>query len=212
MSRLLPLFPLQLVAFPGSVIPLHIFEDRYKQMVGEAEAAGTEFGIVLSKEGGIVNAGCTVMVEAVPERFPDGRFNVVTRGKRRFSLLSIDEEKEYLRGEVEFFDDEDWAPVSAELRIQALEAYRQIRQAIEAAGDEQTYAEPDLNQPRLSFQLAPIVDDLDFQNMLLRSRSESERLQQFVDVVKPYLERRKYKANMQRLAPLNGSGHRPASL
>ncbi|MDQ1470149.1 MAG: ATP-dependent Lon protease, partial [Bryobacterales bacterium] len=127
MSRLLPLFPLQLVAFPGSVIPLHIFEDRYKEMVGEAEAAGTEFGIVLSKEGGIVNAGCTVMVEAVPERFPDGRFNVITRGKRRFSLLSIDEEKEYLRGEVEYFDDEDWGPVSAELRIQALEAYKQIR-------------------------------------------------------------------------------------
>ena len=45
MSRLLPLFPLQLVAFPGSAIPLHIFEERYKEMVGEAEASGTEFGI-----------------------------------------------------------------------------------------------------------------------------------------------------------------------
>src|SRR5580692_10988595 len=60
MNQLLPLFPLQLVAFPGSAVPLHIFEDRYKEMVGEAEAKGSEFGIVLAREGGIVNAGCTV--------------------------------------------------------------------------------------------------------------------------------------------------------
>lgn len=207
MSSLLPLFPLQLVAFPGSAIPLHIFEDRYKEMVGEAEAAGTEFGIVLSKDGGIVNAGCTVVVESVTERFPDGRFNVITRGKRRFTLLGIDEEKDYLRGEVEFFDDEDWAPVSPELRERALSSYRIIRTALhDMAGN------PDLSAVRLSFQLAETVDDLDFQNLLLRSRSESERLQRYIDVVTPYLERKHYKAKMEKVAGLNGSGHKPASI
>lgn len=207
MSSLLPLFPLQLVAFPGSAIPLHIFEDRYKEMVGEAEAAGTEFGIVLSKNGGIVNAGCTVVVESVTERFPDGRFNVITRGKRRFTLLGIDEEKDYLRGEVEFFDDEDWAPVSPELRERALSSYRIIRTALhDMAGN------PDLSAVRLSFQLAETVDDLDFQNLLLRSRSESERLQRYIDVVTPYLERKHYKAKMEKVAGLNGSGHKPASI
>ena len=207
MSSLLPLFPLQLVAFPGSAIPLHIFEDRYKEMVGEAEAAGTEFGIVLSKDGGIVNAGCTVVVESVTERFPDGRFNVITRGKRRFTLLGIDEERDYLRGEVEFFDDEDWAPVSPELRERALSSYRIIRTALhDMAGN------PDLSAVRLSFQLAETVDDLDFQNLLLRSRSESERLQRYIDVVTPYLERKHYKAKMEKVAGLNGSGHKPASI
>ena len=207
MSSLLPLFPLQLVAFPGSAIPLHIFEDRYKEMVGEAEAAGTEFGIVLSKDGGIVNAGCTVVVESVTERFPDGRFNVITRGKRRFTLVGIDEEKDYLRGEVEFFDDEDWAPVSPELRERALSSYRIIRTALhDMAGN------PDLSAVRLSFQLAETVDDLDFQNLLLRSRSESERLQRYIDVVTPYLERKHYKAKMEKVAGLNGSGHKPASI
>ena len=53
MARLLPLFPLQLVVFPGSAVPLHIFEDRYKEMIGAAEASGTEFGIVLAKDSGI---------------------------------------------------------------------------------------------------------------------------------------------------------------
>ncbi len=85
MSRLLPLFPLQLVAFPGTAVPLHIFEDRYKTMVGDCERSGAEFGIVLAKDGGIVNAGCTVVVETVLERYPDGRFDVLTRGRRRFS-------------------------------------------------------------------------------------------------------------------------------
>src|SRR5438874_3542526 len=103
MSRLIPLFPLGLVVFPGNAVPLHIFEDRYKEMVGEAEAAGSEFGIVLAKEGGVVNAGCTVVVESVLNRYPDGRFDVLTRGLRRFSLLSIDQELAWLRGEVEYF-------------------------------------------------------------------------------------------------------------
>lgn len=211
-GKLLPLFPLQIVAFPGSVVPLHIFEERYKEMVGEAEAAGTEFGIVLAKEGGIANAGCTVTVESVLERYPDGRFDVLTRGQRRFSLVSINEEKDYLRGEVEYFDDDEWTSVSPDLRDRAMKACHQIRQALRESGEDVPEAEPDPEHPLLSFQLAQSVDDLDFQNMMLRSRSETERLQQFIAVTKPYLERRRYKAKMQRLAPLNGSGHKPASL
>jgi Lon protease-like protein len=107
MAKLLPLFPLQLVVFPGSATPLHIFEDRYKEMVGEAEAAGTEFGIVLARDGGIMNAGCTVLVESVLKRYPDGRFDVLTRGQRRFMIQSLNQEKEYLRGEVEYYSDDD---------------------------------------------------------------------------------------------------------
>ena len=114
MNRLLPLFPLQLVVFPGSAVPLHIFEERYKEMVGEAEARSSEFGIVLVKDGGIANAGCTVVVEKVLRRYPDGRFDLIARGQRRFEIMSLDQEKDYLRGEVEFFaDEEDAAPVDA---------------------------------------------------------------------------------------------------
>src|ERR1035437_735986 len=109
-KRLIPLFPLQLVVFPRTHIPLHIFEDRYKEMVGEAIRDGSEFGIVLSKEDRILNAGCTVMVEKVLEMYPDGRMDILTRGQRRFEIVSLNEEKEYLQGEVEFFDDDDLAP------------------------------------------------------------------------------------------------------
>jgi Lon protease-like protein len=206
MNRLLPLFPLQLVAFPGSAIPLHIFEERYKEMVGEAEARGTEFGIVLAREGGIANAGCTVMVETVLQRYPDGRFDVITRGHRRFEIVSIDQEKEYLRGEVEYFDDDGSGPAPPEVRKRAIEALEKIRHAL----PDLDHVKLDLDHRLLSFELGQAVEDLDFQNMLQRSRSEVERLRMFADFANGYIERRLYAEKMKRGAPLNGSGHMPA--
>jgi Lon protease-like protein len=116
LNGLLPLFPLRLVVFPGNLIPLHIFEPRYKEMVGEAADAGTEFGIVLATSDGISRVGCTVVVEEVANRQADGSFDVNTRGKRRFRVLSLDQEKSYLRGDVEFFDDDE--PVAEPLSFQ----------------------------------------------------------------------------------------------
>ncbi len=207
MSALLPLFPLRLVAFPGNAIPLHIFEERYKEMVGEAESAGTEFGIVLARDGGVVNAGCAVVVEQVVQRYPDGRFDVIVRGRRRFSLLSIDQDREYLRGEVEFFDDDDWEPVTADLRDRAICSWRDVRTA--NSSDD---GEPDPEHPLLSFQLARLVGDLDFQSVILQARSEAERLRRFVEFAQEYVPRVRYAEKMKRLSPTNGSGHTPASL
>ena len=106
-QELLPLFPLQLVLLPGAGLPLHIFEERYKEMIGEAINDGTEFGIVLASEKGIVNTGCTAVVQRVVNRYDDGRMDIIARGRRRFEILLLNEEKNYLRGAVEFFDDED---------------------------------------------------------------------------------------------------------
>jgi hypothetical protein len=214
MARLLPLFPLQLVVFPGSAIPLHIFEDRYKEMVGEAEAAGTEFGIVLAKDGGIMNAGCTVLVESVMKRYPDGRFDVLTRGQRRFVIQSLNQDKEYLRGEVDFYSDDDAESAPPELRQQALLALQRMRDALSvtASGEKpsgETESPPDPDHPFLSFQLADAVDDLDFRNMLQRSRSETERLRAFAGFTEEYVARKQYSAKMKRSAPLNGFGHKP---
>ena len=216
MPRLLPLFPLQLVVFPGSAIPLHVFEERYKEMVGEAEAAGTEFGIVLAKDGGIMNAGCTVVVESVLNRYPDGRFDVLARGQRRFVIQSLNQDKEYLRGEVDYYADDDAESASPELRKQAVLALQRMRDALSkvpgaSETDSPSTAEttPDPDHPFLSFQLAEAVDDLDFRNVLQRSRSESERLRAFAGFTDEYVARKQYAAKMKRAAPLNGFGHKP---
>src|SRR4029077_3381687 len=127
--KLLPLFPLRVVVFPRTPLPLHIFEDRYKEMVGEAVRGNSEFGIVLAKEDGIVNAGCTVAVEKVVKTYPDGRMDILTRGIRRFEIVGLNEDRKYLRGELEFFEDDDPGPAPAELQEKAIVQYRGLREA-----------------------------------------------------------------------------------
>jgi Lon protease-like protein len=209
---LLPLFPLQIVALPGTLIPLHIFEERYKTMVGDCERNGREFGIVLAKDGGIVNAGCTVTVETVLERFPDGRFDILTRGLRRFEIVSLDQELDWLRGEVEFFDDDDFTPVNSQLRDRAIANWQEIHAVLSATDQPTQHPDFDPEDPLLSFHLARRVDDVDFQNLMLRSRSEAERLRKFVEFSEGYASRIEYAAKMKRVAPTNGSGHKPANL
>src|SRR5262249_1835486 len=139
-KRLLPLFPLQLVVFPRTRLPLHIFEERYKEMVANAIRDESEFGIVLAKRDGIVNAGCTVRVEKVLEMYPDGRMDILTRGERRFEIDGINQEKDYLRAEVSFFDDEDVDAAPEEEREKAIEQYR----ALNELGTARDHSEPDL--------------------------------------------------------------------
>src|SRR4051812_40589227 len=106
LEGLLPLFPLPLVLLPQNPLPLHIFEERYREMIGEVIDKESEFGVVLAAEGGIVNVGCTATIERVVERFPDGRLDIITIGRRRFEVSSINEDRAFLRGEVVFFDDD----------------------------------------------------------------------------------------------------------
>lgn len=207
-ERIIPLFPLQLVVFPRTRIPLHIFEDRYKEMVGEAIRDNSEFGIVLAKDEGILSAGCTVMVEKVLEMYPDGRMDVLTCGQRRFEIVNLHQEKEYLQAEIEFFDDEDPAPAPADVRDLALANY----QALSGLGSVRGHSNPDFADRQLSFQVAQAVPDLDFLGMLLRERSESGRLRRFNEYLANYLPRQRSLERMKELAPRNGHGPKPAGL
>jgi Lon protease-like protein len=206
--RLLPLFPLQLVVFPRTRLPLHIFEERYKEMVGDAIRDESEFGIVLAKKDGIVNAGCTVKVEKVLEMYPDGRMDILTLGERRFEIDGLNEEKDYLQAEVSYFDDEDLALAPVEEREKAIRQYR----ALNELGAVRNHSEPDMEDPQLSFQLAQAVPDLDFLSLLLRRRSETERLKELNHFLSGYLPKQKAIERMRELAPTNGFGHKPEGL
>src|SRR5580698_7469689 len=151
-SRLIPLFPLQVVVFPRTPLPLHIFEERYKEMVGNSIRDHSDIGIVLAKEQGIVNAGCTVRIEKLLHTYPDGRMDVLTRGQNRFEILDINQEKSYLQATVEFFDDDDISATPADLRDRALANYNALRELTSADSP----GTADLNDPQLSFQLAQI--------------------------------------------------------
>jgi Lon protease-like protein len=207
-SRLIPLFPLQVVVFPKTPLPLHIFEERYKEMVGHAVRENSEFGVVLAKEDGIVNAGCTVTVEKVLHMYPDGRMDVMTRGLRRFEVVSLNQDKSYLQAEVTFFDDEDFVPPPGELRDQALVHYKALNE-IGAPGQQD---EPDPADPQLSFHLAQGLPDLDFLNGLLRQRSETGRLKQLNRYLADYIPRRRTIEHVKEIAPTNGFGGKHAGV
>src|SRR4051812_30355567 len=207
-SRLIPLFPLNVVVFPRTRMPLHIFEERYKEMVGDAIRDDSEFGIVLVKQDGIVNAGCTVAVEKVLEMYPDGRMDILTVGKRRFEVASLSEEKSYLQGEVNFFDDDDFSPTPPDVRQEALERY----ESLDALPGTAERDEPDLEDPQLSFQLAQAVTDLDFLSGLLRQRSETARLKTLSAFLAEFVPKQRVIERMKGLAPTNGFGGKPAGL
>jgi Lon protease-like protein len=97
----LPIFELPLVLLPGELLPLHIFEERYKRMIGRCLDESEPFGIVFhDTEGGARRVGCEARVTEVTERFEDGRLNIVVTGERPFRVLDRFEASEYPAGEV----------------------------------------------------------------------------------------------------------------
>ena len=204
---LLPLFPLQLVLLPGSPLPLHIFEERYKEMIAEVLREHSEFGVVQAGEKGIVNMGCTAKVERVVRKYPDGRLDILTLGRRRFELLSLNDEKQYLRGSIEFFDDEEFEPVPQELCAQIADWGSQL-QLLE--GDEPADS-PEPNAP-LSFQIGRYVKDLDFKQMLLGTRSEAARLKALTAYLPNYIDRQRQVAHLRAVTPRNGHGKHPPNI
>ena len=199
-TQLLPLFPLSLVLLPGMPLPLHIFEERYKEMMADVIPKETEFGIVLAKDEGIVSIGCTAVVQKVVQRYSDGRLDLLATGLRRFEIESLDEDKSYLRANVSFFDDEEEQGPSRELLLKARAAYGKLL----VLEKPDIAIEPNFENPRLSFQLAQFILDADKRQTLLTLRSEVQRLEYVAKIVPDYVFQREQMALAQRLAPLNG--------
>ncbi len=207
-QELLPLFPLQVVLFPRTALPLHIFEERYKQMIEEVLRGKSEFGVVLAGEKGIVNTGCTATVEKVLKKYPDGRMDLLTLGRRRFEIIMLNDEKPYLRGAVEFFDDEESEPIPLEVRKRVMEAYNEVR---ELEPGEHPH-DPELTDPQLSFQLAQVVPDVDFRQVMLATRSEADRMRRLAEFFPNYTTRRRQIQHARVVAPKNGHSKWPTGV
>ncbi len=176
---LLPLFPLDVVLLPGTPLPLHIFEPRYKEMIGECLANNAPFGVVRALEEGVAEIGCTAEILTVTKEYPDGRMDLVAEGRKRFEVLELNQDRSFLRAEVLIVPDEP-AASSEEDKARAIQVHLQI---LSLAGAVQDLSAADQNA--LSFYLAGSLPlDLDFKQKLLGMRSESERIQ----AVAAYLE------------------------
>ena len=177
------LFPLELVLLPSERVPLHIFEPRYKELIGECLEEGREFGLVLEDENGRREVGTSAAVIEVLQVFEDGRMNIVVEGRERFRLLELTDGREFLTGEVESVEDET-DPAGPEDVAKAVAIFRRLVEVAEAEVDE-----PDAASESLSFQLASRVDfGLELKQELLELRSERNRLRRLAEILERAVE------------------------
>jgi Lon protease-like protein len=165
------LFPLNLVLLPGEQAPLHIFELRYRELIGECLDTGDEFGLLLEDEEGMREVGTRCGVVEVLDRFEDGRLNVVVEAHERFQLLEETEGRAFPTAEVETLPDEGDTPTEEEVE-ECLVAYERVVVAAEA-----DLEDLDLGADSIAFQIAARIDfGTEVKQGLLETRSERERV------------------------------------
>lgn len=194
-----PLFPLGLAAVPHELVPLHIFEDRYKTMIGEVLEDALEFGIVWAAEDGLKANGCAMEVAEILERHDDGRLDILVRGTRPFRIVEEHFDHVYPSGEVEFLDDKDESPDVVTVEA-AHEAYGDL---VEEATDK--VLEPEVLQPLTAYEMAATVDfGPDAKQGLLDLRSENARLRLLTRLFRAAVKRLDFIERAQARARSNG--------
>ena len=187
----LPLFPLEVVFFPGEDLPLHIFEPRYRLMINECNKQKTPFGIVLVKSNSQhlkeepYNVGTMAKIEVL-DRLEDGRMNVIARGLKRFRILELHRHKPYLSGLVEIFEDsteQEQSQVTCAIQAEELfSAYLQV--LIQIIGKESIdFALPTVPE-ELSHFIAYFLDvPNERKQQLLELTSTTKRLEEEIDIL-----------------------------
>jgi Lon protease-like protein len=206
--RKIPLFPLGVVILPEMLLPLHIFEERYKEMMADCLAAERPFGIVFFDGQAIRSVGCLAHLTKVLKRYEDGRMDILTRGGERFVVQQVIEEKAYLEAQVFLFDD---APEAAPQNLstdldKARELLREIADTelgVEAADLVET-----LPPSRLSFVIAAMEGFTPAERQgFLEMTSPYERLQKSVQALAAIVTRNRLTREIQQV--IGGNGHPP---
>jgi Lon protease-like protein len=202
LDALLPLFPLDVVLFPGTPLPLHIFEPRYKEMIGECLAQHRLFGVVRAVEQGLAEIGCTAEIIQVVKEYPDGRLDIVTEGRKRFELVRVNQERSFLQAEVLMLDDDPGSPPQAD----AARAVQLRSELVAIAGGKHDL--PSTDRALLSFSIASSLPlDLDFKQKLLSLRSEPERLTLLINYLETIIPNLRRSAGAREKAGGNGHVH-----
>jgi Lon protease-like protein len=189
MGEMLPLFPLGAVLYPGMLLPLHIFEERYRQLVRDL-LDGTEprrFGVIAIRKGretgidgvhSLYEIGCTATLRRV-DQHEDGRFDIVTLGTQRFRLLRLDQTRPYLQGEVEMLAEDPLDAATAGPAVRVIQAaFREYLDALTEWGGATVRLEEMPDEPELlSFIVAAaMVIDLPERQVMLAESDTLRRL------------------------------------
>jgi Lon protease-like protein len=200
-NTLLPLFPLDAVLLPGAPLPLHVFEPRYKEMIGECLERKQPFGVIRAKDGEVAEIGCTAEILTLVKKYDDGRMDILTQGRQRFEVMQVHPERSFLQAEVFYLRDDPGAATREEIS-RAMELHGEI---MKLAGSEPESVS-EVNEQELSFHLAGSLPlDLDFKQSLLGMKSEPDRLQAVISFFENILPNVRRTLHVRRKA--GGNGH-----
>lgn len=196
----LPLFPLNLVLYPGEHLPLHIFEERYKDLAQYCLDHDVAFGIVRAKDDAVVEVGTTARIREVATRYEDGRMDIVVEGEERFRLLEIHDEKSYYTADVVLLE-EDEQSVELKLKERVITQHMKL---LELAG---RTVRPDLyeDEEHLSYVLAQNAAlDEEQKQELLELTNENDRIRYLIRHFETLIPRVEKKEDVHRRIRSNG--------
>jgi ATP-dependent Lon protease len=196
----LPLFPLGLVLYPNEQLPLHIFEERYKDLTHYCLDHNVAFGIVLADDGRIADMGTTARIDRVVTEYPDGRMDIVVTGEERFHIIDVFDRKSYYTADVELVE-EDSGSVDLDLKERVITQHMKL---LELAG---RTVRPDLydDVDRLSFVLAQNAGLSPSQKQeVLQITSERDRIEYLIDHFEALIPRVEQKEDLRRRIRSNG--------
>ena len=194
-----PLFPLGLVLLPSEMLPLHIFEERYKLMIGECLEEQSPFGIVWLSEDGLKETGCTAEIARLIDRMDDGRMNIVVQGRQPFRLLRRVEDLPYPAGDIELLEDGD-EQVDGEVRARAQQRYADlVTRATDSRPEDSDLEGLDAYAMAASVDFGPKA-----KQALLELRSEQERLAKVAGLFTTTMKRLDYAERTAEVARSNG--------
>ena len=197
----IPLFPLNVVLMPGTPLPLHIFEERYKQMVNECLDSGMEFGMVLADESGTRRVGCTARIVELVQHYEDGRLVILVEGSRRFRLKNILAGKPYYVGDVEYLEDEPGEDITS----LAEECVALLERVVEAATEGSVGIEIESPYRNLSFAIAGRIEfDLETRQQILELPTERGRLEKIKELLAEAADRLEREHQARKKAEKNG--------
>ena len=199
----IPVFPLDVVLFPGAALPLHIFEPRYRQMVKSCLKEKSEFGILLSLPKGVAYVGCTAEIVEVVKRYDDGRMDILTVGRAPFRVIQLYTENPLVEGHVDYLEDRG-IPSNPRLRRELIELYEACHTLI--FDDYPKNADADPSQ-ELSFVVAATLPmDLLWKQQILELRSEADRQERLVAYLREWAPHLQKTGALRQRAGGNGHG------
>ena len=202
----IPLFPLGLVLLPQIPLPLHIFEERYKLMVGECLAENRDFGIVYFNGADIQTVGCTARILKVLKRYDDGRLDILTRGQNRFLIKEMRDKKAYLEARVTFFDDKGQEDQSAcqKMADKGMDLIKQYASILETQEGYGFVEEKDCKS--ISFLIAGCEGfSHEEKQRFLEMTSTGDRLKKGVESLEKIIERMRITSEIHKIIGGNGN-------